>query len=70
MTATTAKGVEELIYQFTSRGSTVGFLSAMIAILYFATVYALEKLWSSTMWKPGFRGLLADYAYPVSAFQW
>lgn len=62
------KGVEELVYQFTSRGNAVGFLSTMIAILYFASVYGLEKLGSSTMWKPWFRGLLADYAYPVSFF--
>lgn len=62
----TVKGVEELVYQFTSRGNAIGFLSTMIAILYFATIYALETLGSSTMWKPWFRGLLADYAYPVS----
>lgn len=37
----------------------------MIAILYFGTIYGLEKLGSSTMWKPSLRGLLADYAYVV-----
>lgn len=60
------KGVEELVSEFSHRGDTSGFLSCMIAILYFATIYALQKLGSSTIWKPAFRGLLADYAYVVS----
>lgn len=38
----------------------------MIAILYFASVYGLEKLGSSTIWKAGVRGFIADYAYVVS----
>ena len=37
----------------------------MIAILYFGTIYGLETLGSSTIWKPSVRGLLADYAYVV-----
>jgi hypothetical protein len=37
----------------------------MIAILYFLTIYGLERLGSSTIWKPWFRVLLADYAYVV-----
>lgn len=59
------KGVEELVSEFSSRGSTDGYLSCTVAILYFATIYALEKLGSSTIFRPSFRGFLADYAYPV-----
>lgn len=40
----------------------------MIAILYFATINGLEALGSSTIWKPAFRGVLADYAYVVCTF--
>jgi hypothetical protein len=47
-------------------GHAAGFLSCMVAILYFASVYALEKLGSSTLWRAGFRDILADYAYVVS----
>jgi hypothetical protein len=59
------KGVEELVNEFTTHGNTAGFMSTMIAILYFLTIYGLERLGSSTVWKPWFRGLLADYAYVV-----
>lgn len=40
-------------------------MSTMIAILYFITIYLLEKLGGSTIWKPSIRGVLADYAYVV-----
>jgi hypothetical protein len=57
--------VEELVNEFTENGSTAGFMSCMIAILYFLTIYGLEMLGSSTICRPWFRGLLADYAYVV-----
>ncbi|KXX76196.1 Boron transporter 1 [Madurella mycetomatis] len=59
------KGVEELVNEFDEYGSTAGYLACMIAILYFASVYSLEKLGSGKIWKAGFRGFLADYAYVV-----
>lgn len=59
------KGVDELVDEF-SRGSVDGFLSCLIAILYFGTIYGLEKLGNGLLWTPATRGLLADYAYPVS----
>jgi boron transporter len=59
------KGVEELVDEF-SRGSVDGFLSCVIAILYFGTIYGLEKLGNGLLWTPATRGFLADYAYPVS----
>lgn len=61
----TVKGVEELVSLFDSYGSVDGYLSCVIAILYFGTVYSLEKIGSGVLAKPWARGLLADYAYPV-----
>lgn len=60
------KGVEELINEFTSHGRGAGYLACMIAVLYFLNIYELEKSGASTIWKPFFRGLLADNPYPVS----
>lgn len=60
----TVKGVEELVDEFT-RSDSDGFMSCVIAILYFGSIYALEKLGNGIMWTPAVRGLLADYAYPV-----
>ncbi|KAM0216988.1 hypothetical protein ACHAQD_007707 [Fusarium lateritium] len=57
------KGVEELVNEFDQSGSAAGYLACIIAILYFGTVYTLEKLGSSTMWSTGIRLILADYAY-------
>ncbi|KAB8078327.1 HCO3 transporter family-domain-containing protein [Aspergillus leporis] len=64
------KGVEELINEFTKSGATAGFMSCMIAILYFLTIYGLEWLGSSTVCRPWFRGLLADYAYVIGTIFW
>ncbi|GIK03449.1 hypothetical protein Aspvir_007520 [Aspergillus viridinutans] len=64
------KGVEELVTEFTTRGNTAGFMSTMVAILYFLTIYGLERLGSSTIWKPWFGGLLADYAYVIGTIFW
>jgi len=64
------KGVEELVNEFTQEGRTAGFLAVMIAILYFGTVYGLEKLGSSTVWRAGVRGILADYAYVFGTIFW
>ena len=54
------------MYEFDTRGRQAGYLSCLIAVLYFATVYGIERLGSSTIWKPRYRGFLADYAYVVS----
>ncbi|KAI1342216.1 HCO3 transporter family-domain-containing protein [Xylariaceae sp. FL0016] len=64
------KGVEELVNEFTVYGNSQGFMSCIIAILYFGSVYGLEKLGGSIVWKPFFRGLLADYAYPIATLFW
>ncbi|EWZ28050.1 hypothetical protein FOZG_18252 [Fusarium oxysporum Fo47] len=64
------KGVEELVNEFNQGGPAAGYLACIIAILYFATVYALEKLGSSTVWKAGVRSILADYAYAFGTLFW
>ncbi|RYO85992.1 hypothetical protein DL764_009077 [Monosporascus ibericus] len=64
------KGLEELINEFHEGGSAAGYLACVIAILYFATVYALEKLGQGKMWKAGVRGILADYAYVFCTLFW
>jgi len=57
--------VEELVSEFTARDPVDGFMSCLIAILYFGTIYALEGIGQSILFRPWFREILADYAYPV-----
>ena len=59
------KGVEELVAEFTIYGSAQGYLSCVVAILFFGTIYTLEAIGRSTLFRPWFRGILADYAYLV-----
>ncbi|TKA51726.1 hypothetical protein B0A49_12674, partial [Cryomyces minteri] len=63
------KGVEELVALF-DFGTIEGYLSIIIAIMFFGTVYALVRIGNSTLWKPWVRGLLADYAFPISTLFW
>ncbi|KAM0242831.1 hypothetical protein ACHAP5_007165 [Fusarium lateritium] len=49
------KGVEELVNEFDQSKSAAGYLACIIAMLYFGTVYTIEKLGSSTMWSTGMR---------------
>ena len=62
----TVKGVEELSSEFSDYGSVDGFMAIMIALLFFGTTYALEAIGSGIWFRPWVRGILADYAYPVS----
>jgi hypothetical protein len=62
--------MEELVYLFEPTTLAGGYLSVVIAILYFASVYGLEKLGSSTLWKPWVRGILADYSFAFPTFFW
>jgi len=55
-----------LIDQFNSSTATAGFLSCVVALGYFVTIYMLELLPSIPVLTPTVRGLLANYAYPVS----
>lgn len=58
------KGVEEVVDEFT-HGNADGFMSCVVAILFFGTVYALEAVGRSVFFAPWVRSFLADYAYPV-----
>jgi hypothetical protein len=64
------KCIEELVYLFEPTTLAGGYLSIVIAILYFASVYGLEKLGSSTLWKPWIRGILADYSFAFPTLFW
>lgn len=61
----TVKGVEELIDQFNSSTYEAGFMSVVIALCYWFTVYALELLPITIVFTPTVRKVLSDYAYPV-----
>lgn len=70
LTIDIVKGVEELVYLFEPTTIAGGYLSIVIAILYFGSVYGLEKLGSSTLWKPWVRGILADYSFAFPTLFW
>lgn len=55
-----------MIDQFNSSTYTAGFLSVVVALCYWATVYALELLPRTVVFTPTIRKFLSDYAYPVS----
>ncbi|KAG9191205.1 hypothetical protein G6011_09293 [Alternaria panax] len=67
---TFVKGVEELVYPFEVSEFDGGYLSIVIAICYFASVYGLEKLGGSTLFSPGIRGILADYSFVFPTLFW
>lgn len=39
-------------------------------MLFFGSVYALEKIGGSTVWKPWIRGILADYSFVFPTLFW
>lgn len=59
------KGVELLIGEFESYGPSDGFMSVVIALMFFFTVYVLEMVGNGIWFRPGVRGFLSEYAYPV-----
>jgi hypothetical protein len=68
--ARTVKGVEELVYLFEVSEFDGGYLSIVIAILYFGSVYGLEKLGGSTLFTPWVRSILADYSFVFPTLFW
>lgn len=66
------KGVEELVAQFYEEGQNLpgGYLSIVIALCYWASVYGLELLGSTTYFRPAIRKFLSDYAYPIATIWW
>lgn len=59
------KGVELIVGLFKDYGSTQGFMDVVIALMFFFTVYVLEMIGRGTWFRPGVRGFIGDYAYPV-----
>lgn len=64
------KGVQEVSYSFYDEKITNGFMTAMIAIMYSLTVYFLEKMRGTTLFKPAVREFLSEYAYPLATIWW
>lgn len=64
------KGVEELIYLFEASEFEGGYLSIIIAILYFGSVYGLEKLGGSTIFNAFVCDILADYSFVFPTLFW
>jgi hypothetical protein len=62
--------MEELVFIFGESGFAGGYLSIVIAMLYFFSVYGLEKLGSSTIGRPWVRGILADYSFVFPTLFW
>lgn len=59
-----------MVNEFDATSHTAGYMSCMIAILYFLSIYGLEILGNSTVFRPVVRGLLADYAYVFATLFW
>jgi len=70
LTYNLVKGVEELVYLFEPSGFEGGYLSIVIAILYFGSVYGLEKLGGSTIGTAWIRSILADYSFVFPTLFW
>ncbi|KIV83487.1 hypothetical protein PV11_05508 [Exophiala sideris] len=64
------KGCEELGVGFHDKNITNGFGSALVAILYFATVYSLEQIGQTAYTRAWLRTILSDYAYPLATIFW
>ena len=63
------KGVELLISEFEHEGPADGFMSVVVALMFFFTVYVLELVRNGIWFRPRVRAFLGDYAYPVSLIQ-
>jgi hypothetical protein len=70
LTAATVKGVEELVDQFNNGSVPGGYLSVVIALCYWFTVYGLELMGSTIMFRPYIRKFLSDFAYPIATIFW
>ena len=64
------KGCEEISVGFENGEISNGFASSMVAILYFLTIYVLEKIGQTTYTRGWLRTILSDYAYPISTIWW
>lgn len=51
---------------FDESNTRAGYLGIVIALCYWFTVAALEKIGETVLFKPQIRKFLSDFAYPVS----
>ncbi|KXT04267.1 hypothetical protein AC578_7892 [Pseudocercospora eumusae] len=64
------KGVEELVANFDQSNLAAGYLGIIIALCFWATVTWLENMGDTILFKPYYRKLLSDYAYPIATIFW
>lgn len=64
------KGVEELVAQFSESNAVAGYLSIVIALCYWFSVYGLELMGSTIYFRPWFRKAISDFAYPIATIWW
>lgn len=64
------KGIEELVNQFDQDGHASGYLSCVIALAFWFTVYSLENIGSTIYMTSWMRKFLSDYAYVFATIFW
>ncbi|KAK5093412.1 hypothetical protein LTR70_004772 [Exophiala xenobiotica] len=64
------KGCEELAINFEDGQISNGFASAMVAILYFLTVFFLDRIGQTAFATSPVRKFLSEYAYPLATIWW
>jgi hypothetical protein len=60
------KGVEELVANFEESNPAAGYLGIVIALCFWFSVFILEYMGSTRLFRAPVRKVLSDYAYPVS----
>ncbi|KAF2762223.1 hypothetical protein EJ05DRAFT_201641 [Pseudovirgaria hyperparasitica] len=64
------KGVEELANEFSVNSYESGYLGCIIAILYFGTVFGIEKFGVGLFMNPSVRRFVGDYSYVFGSIFW
>lgn len=64
------KGVEELVSNFDGNSPEAGYLGIIIALCFWATVWWLEGMGNTILYRSYWRKLLSDYAYPIATIFW
>lgn len=64
------KGCEELAVNFYDQKLVNGFASALVAVLFFLTVFYLEQMSHTFFATPPIRKFLSEYAYPLATIFW
>lgn len=64
------KGIEELAINFYDQKIVNGFASALVAVLFYLTIFYLERMGQTSFGTSGIRKFLSDYAYPLATIWW